>query len=105
MRLRLGLTALPFVPTTRRLRRSAHARAAGWGVGEQIRPDPCVEPSDLIAAGMCAPESSGRLGGHSREGQPDRDVSLSAEQRESWRARNLRRAIRLADSSSIASRC
>ena len=39
---------------------------------------------------------------HSREGHPDRDVSpLSAEQRESWRARNLRRAIRLADSSSI----
>ena len=39
---------------------------------------------------------------HSREGHPDRDVSpLSAGQRESWRTRNLRRAIRLADSSSI----
>ena len=39
---------------------------------------------------------------HSQEGCPDRDMSpLSQEQRESWRARNLRRAIRLADSSGI----
>ena len=33
---------------------------------------------------------------------PDRVSPLSAEQRESWRARNLRRAIRLSDSSGIA---
>ena len=39
---------------------------------------------------------------HSREGMPDRDVSpLSAETRESWRARNLRRAIELGDESGI----
>ena len=39
---------------------------------------------------------------HSRDGIPDRDVSpLSAETRESWRARNLRRAIELGDASGI----
>ena len=75
----------------------------GWV--EQIRPDLCVEPRDLIAAGDVRPLEFRFQDGwveHSREGHNDRHVSpLSAEQRESWRARNLRRAIHLADSSSI----
>ena len=72
---------------------------------EQIQPDLCVEPRELIAAGDVRPLEFRFQDGwveHSKEGQPDRDVSpLSQEQRESWRARNLRRAIRLADSSGI----
>ena len=71
---------------------------------EQIRPDLCVEPRDLIAAGDVRPLEFRFQDGwveHSREGQPDRDVSPSRRSNGSWRARNLRRAIRLADSSSI----
>ena len=107
VRLRLGLTGTPFRAdnlafcAARRLR--VQLDDGGWV--EQIRPDLCVEPRDLIAAGDVRPLEFRFQDGwveHSREGQPDRDVSpLSAEQRESWRARNLRRAIRLADSSSI----
>ena len=107
LRLRLGLTGTPFRAdnlafcAARRIR----VRLDGGGWVEQIRPDLCVEPRDLIAAGDVRPLEFRFQDGwveHSREGHPDRDVSpLSAEQRESWRARNLRRAIRLADSSSI----
>ncbi|HCO76058.1 MAG TPA: DEAD/DEAH box helicase, partial [Synechococcus sp. UBA8071] len=107
VRLRLGLTGTPFRAdnlafcAARRMR----VRLDDGGWVEQIRPDLCVEPRDLIAAGDVRPLEFRFQDGwveHSREGQPDRDVSpLSAEQRESWRARNLRRAIRLADSSSI----
>ncbi|WP_038553705.1 DEAD/DEAH box helicase family protein [Synechococcus sp. KORDI-52] len=106
-RLRLGLTGTPFRAdnlafcAARRIR----VRLDDGGWVEQIRPDLCVEPRDLIAAGDVRPLEFRFQDGwveHSREGHPDRDVSpLSAEQRESWRARNLRRAIRLADSSSI----
>ena len=40
---------------------------------------------------------------HSVQGKPDREVSpISSETRESWRARNLRKAIDLSDTSSIA---
>ena len=105
MRLRLGLTGTPFRAdnlafcAARRMR----VRLDDGGWVEQIRPDLCVEPRDLIAAGDVRPLEFRFQDGwveHSREGHPDRDVSpLSAEQRESWRARNLRRAIRLADSS------
>ena len=73
---------------------------------EQIHPDLSVEPRELIAAGDVRPLEFRFQDGwveHGQEGIPDREVSpLSAEQRESWRARNLRRAIRLSDSSSIA---
>ena len=105
--LRLGLTGTPFRAdnlgfcAARRIR--VQLDDGGWV--EQIRPDLCVEPRDLIAAGDVRPLEFRFQDGwveHSREGHPDRDVSpLSSEQRESWRARNLRRAIRLADSSSI----
>ncbi|MDC3044289.1 helicase-related protein, partial [bacterium] len=107
LRLRLGLTGTPFRAdnlafcAARRIR----VRLDDGGWVEQIRPDLCVEPRDLIAAGDVRPLEFRFQDGwveHSREGHPDRDISpLSAEQRESWRARNLRRAIRLADSSSI----
>ena len=105
-RLRLGLTGTPFRAdnlafcSARRIRLLQNGEPT-----EQIVPDLCVEPRELIAAGDVRPLEFHFQDGwveHSREGFPDRDVSpLSSEQRESWRARNLRRAIRLADSSSI----
>ena len=74
-------------------------------VVEQINPDLAVEPRELIASGDVRPLDFRFQDGwveHSREGDPDRDVSpLSAEQRESWRARNLRRAVGLEDENSI----
>ena len=64
-----------------------------------------MEPRELIAAGDVRPlefRFQDGLVEHSQPGRPDRDVSpLSTEHRESWRARNLRRAIRLADTSCI----
>ena len=106
-RLRLGLTGTPFRAdnlgfcAARRMKTTLNGREV-----EQICPDLCVEPRELIAAGDVRPLEFRFQDGwveHSRAGQPDRDVSpLSAEQRESWRARNLRRAVHLADSSSIS---
>ena len=105
-RLRLGLTGTPFRADNLAFCAARRVRLRqGSDVVEQIIPDLCVEPRDLIAAGDVRPLEFRFQDGwveHSREGLPDRDVSpLSAEARESWRARNLRRAIRLADSSSI----
>ena len=106
VRLRLGLTGTPFRADNLAFcaARCIRVRLDGGRWVEQIRPDLCVEPRDLIAAGDVRPLEFRFQDGwveHSREGQPDRDVSpLSAEQREGWRARNLRRAIHLADSSS-----
>ena len=106
MRLRLGLTGTPFRAdnlgfcAARRIQTIQNGERI-----EQIQPDLCVEPRELIAAGDVRPLEFRFQDGwveHSQEGCPDRDVSpLSQEQRESWRARNLRRAIRLADSSGI----
>lgn len=106
-RLRLGLTGTPFRADNLAFCAARRVRVEQQGeLVEQISPDLCVEPRELIAAGDVRPLEFRFQDGwveHSREGQPDRDVSpLSAEHRESWRARNLRRAIRLADSSSIA---
>ncbi|MGC6483994.1 MAG: DEAD/DEAH box helicase [Synechococcus sp.] len=106
-RLRLGLTGTPFRADNLAFCAARRVRVEQQGeLVEQISPDLCVEPRDLIAAGDVRPLEFRFQDGwveHSREGNPDRDVSpLSAEQRESWRARNLRRAIRLSDSSSIA---
>lgn len=104
--LRIGLTGTPFRAdnlafcAARRVRQLQESE-----VIEQIMPDLCVEPRQLITAGDVRPLEFRFQDGwieHSQEGMPDRDVSpLSAEARESWRARNLRRAIRLADGSSI----
>ncbi len=105
-RLRLGLTGTPFRAdnlgfcSARRIRNVQNGELV-----EQIQPDLCVEPRELIAAGDVRPLEFHFQDGwmeHSQIGRPDRDVSpLSQEHRESWRARNLRRAIRLADSSCI----
>ena len=106
LRLRLGLTGTPFRADNLAFCSARRIRRLQDGVPiEQIVPDLCVEPRELISAGDVRPLEFHFQDGwveHSREGLPDRDVSpLSSEQRESWRARNLRRAIRLADSSSI----
>ena len=106
-RLRLGLTGTPFRADNLAFCAARRIRIQEGGqLVEQISPDLCVEPRELIAAGDVRPLEFRFQDGwveHSREGKPDRDVSpLSEEVRESWRARNLRRAIRLSDSSSIA---
>ena len=106
-RLRLGLTGTPFRADNLAFCAARRIRIQEGGqLVEQISPDLCVEPRELIAAGDVRPLEFRFQDGwveHSRAGKPDRDVSpLSEEVRESWRARNLRRAIHLSDSSSIA---
>ncbi len=106
-RVRLGLTGTPFRADNLAFCAARRVRVEEQGqLVEQIHPDLSVEPRELIAAGDVRPLEFRFQDGwveHSQEGIPDREVSpLSAEQRESWRARNLRRAIRLSDSSSIA---
>lgn len=109
-RLRLGLTGTPFRADNLAFcaaRRIQVHDGQDWV--EQIAPDLSVEPRELIAAGDVRPLEFRFQDGwvdHSREGElGDSERSpLSQEQRESWRARNLRRAIRLGDSSSIALR-
>ena len=106
-RLRLGLTGTPFRADNLAFcaARRVRVEEAGQFI-EQIQPDLSVEPRELINAGDVRPLEFRFQDGwveHGQEGILDREVSpLSAEQRESWRARNLRRAIRLSDSSSIA---
>ena len=105
-RLRLGLTGTPFRADNLAFCAARRIRLRqGNELIEQIVPDLAVEPRELIAAGDVRPLEFRFQDGwveHSREGMPDRDVSpLSAETRESWRARNLRRAIELGDESGI----
>ena len=109
-RLRLGLTGTPFRADNLAFcaaRRIQVHDGQDWV--EQIAPDLSVEPRELIAAGDVRPLEFRFQDGwvdHGRRGElGDSERSpLSQEQRESWRARNLRRAIRLGDSSSIALR-
>lgn len=109
-RLRLGLTGTPFRADNLAFcaaRRIQVHDGDAWV--EQIAPDLSIEPRDLIVAGDVRPLEFRFQDGwvdHGRHDQPgDTERSpLSEEQRESWRARNLRRAIRLGDSSSIALR-
>ena len=109
-RLRLGLTGTPFRAdnlgfcAARRIR--MHDQD---GPAERIIPDLCVEPRALIAAGDVRPLEFRFQDGWVEHGRPEdgRDTEtspLSAEQRESWRARNLRRAIRPGDRGGIALR-
>ena len=105
--LRLGLTGTPFRADNLAFCSARKVRLHEQGaLIEQITPDLCVEPRELISAGDVRPLEFHFQDGwveHSSLGHPDREVSLiSRESRESWRARNLRRAIRLSDSSSIA---
>ncbi len=105
--LRIGLTGTPFRADNLAFcsARKVQIHARGELI-EQINPDLCVEPLELIAAGDVRPLEFHFQDGwveHSHAGQPDRETSpLSKEQRESWRARNLRRAIHLSGPSSIA---
>ena len=106
-RLRLGLTGTPFRADNLAFCAARRVRVEEAGqLVEQIHPDLSVEPRELIEAGDVRPLEFRFQDGwveHAKQGMPEREVSpLSAEQRESWRARNLRRAIRLSDSSSIA---
>jgi superfamily II DNA or RNA helicase len=108
--LRLGLTGTPFRAdnlgfcAARRIR--IHDRD---GPAERIIPDLCVEPRALIAAGDVRPlefrfQDGWVEHGRAEENQPTETSPLSAEQRESWRARNLRRAIQPGDRGGIALR-
>ena len=104
-RLRMGLTGTPFRADNLGFCAARRIKTVQNGaVVEQINPDLAVEPRELIASGDVRPLDFRFQDGwveHSRE-DPDRDVSpLSAEQRESWRARNLRRAVGLEDENSI----
>ena len=118
-RLRLGLTGTPFRADNLAFCAARRERVRdGQEWVEQIVPDLSVEPRQLIVAGDVRPLEFRFQDGwvdHGRQaelletgqtaavGDVERSP-LSQEQRESWRARNLRRAIQLGDSSSIALR-
>ncbi len=105
-RLRVGLTGTPFRAdnlafcAARRVRQRLGDRQI-----EMIRPDLSVEPRQLIVSGDVRPLEFRFQDGWVDHGRGSRDSetsALSGEQRESWRARNLRRAIQLGDPGSIA---
>jgi superfamily II DNA or RNA helicase len=112
--LRLGLTGTPFRADNLAFCAARRQQLRqGDDLLEQIVPDLCVEPRELIAAGDVRPLEFRFQDGWVDHGRPGADGGgsgdsetspLSAESRESWRARNLRRAIRLGDGSSIALR-
>ena len=118
-RLRLGLTGTPFRADNLAFCAARRQRVLEGGEWvEHIVPDLSVEPRQLIVAGDVRPLEFRFQDGwvdHGRQaelletgqtaavGDVERSP-LSQEQRESWRARNLRRAIQLGDSSSIALR-
>ncbi|MFM7315281.1 MAG: DEAD/DEAH box helicase [Cyanobium sp.] len=108
--LRLGLSGTPFRADNLAFCAARRLRVERNGeVWERIVPDLCVEPQRLIAAGDVRPLEFHFQDGWVEHGRrpdaPDRETSpLSAEERESWRARNLRRAIRLGDGGGIALR-
>jgi len=118
-RLRLGLTGTPFRADNLAFCAARRQRVHdGQDWVEQIVPDLSVEPRQLIVAGDVRPLEFRFQDGwvdHGRQAERTDDgrlvtmgeverSPLSQEQRESWRARNLRRAIQLGDSSSIALR-
>ncbi len=108
--LRLGLTGTPFRADNLAFCAARRVRIReGDQVIERIAPDLSVEPRQLILAGDVRPLEFRFQDGWVEHGRPqtsaDTETSpLSAEARESWRARNLRRAIQLGDASSIALR-
>ena len=109
-KLRLGLTGTPFRADNLAFCAARRVKVReGHQIIERIAPDLSVEPRQLIAAGDVRPLEFRFQDGwvdHGRPHEPgDTETSpLSGESRESWRSRNLRRAIRLGDSSSIALR-
>lgn len=109
-RLRLGLSGTPFRADNLAFCAARRLRVEENGtIAERIVPDLCVEPRRLIMAGDVRPLEFRFQDGwveHGRRGLAgQREASpVSCEQRESWRARNLRRAIRLGDGGGIALR-
>ncbi len=106
-KLRLGLTGTPFRADNLAFCSARRVRVPGIsGVVEQITPDLCVEPRELIQTGDVRPLEFHFQDGwveHFREDSSEGDLSsISNEQRENWRARNLRSAIKLSDPGSIA---
>lgn len=108
-RVRLGLSGTPFRADHLAFCAARRLRVEERGeIAERIVPDLCVEPRRLIVAGDVRPLEFRFQDGtveHGRHPGDDGETSpLSAELRESWRARNLRRAIRLGDGGGIAMR-
>jgi superfamily II DNA or RNA helicase len=109
-RLRLGLSGTPFRADNLAFCSARRLRVEERGeICERIVPDLCVEPRRLIVAGDVRPLEFRFQDGwveHGREtaGEERQTSPLSGEERESWRARNLRRAIRLGDGGGIALR-
>jgi superfamily II DNA or RNA helicase len=110
-RVRLGLSGTPFRADNLAFCAARRLPVRDRGeTGERIVPDLCVEPQELIAAGDVRPlefrfQDGTVEHGHQGTGQGGTDGEaslLSSELRESWRARNLRRSIRLADGGGIA---
>jgi superfamily II DNA or RNA helicase len=109
-RLRLGLSGTPFRADALAFcaARRIQIREKGTIV-ERIVPDLCVEPHRLILAGDVRPLEfrfqDGWVEHGNSSGEQLRETSpLSQETRESWRARNLRRAIQPGDGGGIAQR-
>ncbi|MEB3199461.1 MAG: DEAD/DEAH box helicase family protein [Synechococcaceae cyanobacterium] len=112
-RLRLGLSGTPFRADN--LAFCAARRIQGHEDGEPVErivPDLTVQPRQLIVAGDVRPlefrfqdgwVQHGEQGDGGNPGELETSP-LSAESRESWRARNLRRAIRIGDPGGIAMR-
>ena len=108
--LRLGLSGTPFRADN--LAFCAARRLpipSDEGGGEQIVPDLSIEPRQLIEAGDVRPlefrfQDGWVEHGRIQEGDEREHSPLSAESRESWRARNLRRAVHLGDGGGIALR-
>jgi superfamily II DNA or RNA helicase len=107
-RLRLGLSGTPFRADQLGFCAARREQVRdGNGISERIVPDLCVEPRQLIDAGDVRPLEFRFQDGwidHSRADDDAERSSLSAEERESWRARNLRRAIRLGEGHGIGLR-
>ncbi len=108
--LRLGLSGTPFRADNLAFCSARRIRTEEGGIiSERIVPDLCVEPRRLILAGDVRPLEFHFQDGWVEHGRSQEDAEkepspLSTERRESWRARNLRRAIRLGDGGGIALR-
>jgi len=108
--LRLGLSGTPFRADALAFCAARRIRVQEGGtVSERIVPDLCIEPYRLIQAGDVRPLDFRFQDGWVDHGRHlgDRQIEtspLSQEGRESWRARNLRRAIQPGDGGGIAQR-
>ncbi|MEY4826408.1 MAG: hypothetical protein RLZZ430_2058 [Cyanobacteriota bacterium] len=102
VKLRLGLTGTPFRADQLQFCSSRQKLLTIEGVPQRvITPDLVVTPQELISSGDVRPLRFHFQDGWIEYENSDRSA-LSTEHRESWRARNLRQAVRLGDSSSIA---